>query len=204
MLKIKNLRFSYDKKSKKDEFVINDLSLSLPSVGVFSVMGPSGCGKSTLFSLIAGLIKPDFGEIELDAKNLSFAFQDARLMPWFTAAENVNFVLGGRKATTEKAIYALSELDLSDSADKYPEELSGGMKKRVSLARAFVTEPDFLLLDEPFNGLDPVTKQAVIEKIKATGKNALVLMITHEENDALACSEKVFRFGEINRRTEQP
>lgn len=189
MLKIKDLSFSYG--SQK---IIDNLSLSLPQNGVFAIMGPSGCGKSTLFSLIAGLEAPDSGVIELGTDSIAFSFQDARLLPWLTAAENVDFVLGGKKTASERAREALSEVGLGEDADKYPDELSGGMQKRVSLARAFVRESDFILLDEPMNGLDAETKKIIIKKIKNIGKSALVLLITHDVNEAEQCADAIYDF----------
>ena len=195
MLKIENLSFSYG-----NEQVLQDLSLTLPDRGVFAIMGPSGCGKSTLFALISGLLKPSSGKIELDAKRIAFAFQDARLMPWMTAAENVNFVLGGKKSTLERAERALEDLGLGDATYKYPDELSGGMQKRVSLARAFAFEGDLFLLDEPFTGLDANTKTGITQKVKEIGKKSLVLLITHDIGEANDCAENVFNFNGLNRK----
>lgn len=195
MLKIEGLSFSYG-----EQKVIDDLSLTLPERGVYAVMGPSGCGKSTLFSLIAGLEKPDSGRIELDTKKLAFSFQDARLLPWLTAAENVNFVLRGKKNTFERARTALNEVGLGEDTEKYPDELSGGMKKRVSLARAFVTDSDFILLDEPMNGLDSETKRSIIGKIKNIGKSALVLLITHDMEEATECADVIYDFYSLMER----
>ncbi len=195
MLKIKDLSFSYG-----NEKVISEFTLSLPSRGVYSIMGPSGCGKSTLFSLISGLKTPQSGSIELASKSIAFAFQEPRLLPWLTAADNVNLVLGGKKSTLKTAIKALDEVGLLDGIKKYPDELSGGMQKRVSLARAFVTNSDFLLLDEPFTGLDDETKKNIITKIKAIGEESLVLLITHDTAEAKACSDMVFSFSELNKK----
>ena len=194
MLVIKDLSFSYG-----SEKVLKDFSLTLQKNGVYAIMGPSGCGKSTLFSLIAGLLKPLFGQITFETKKLAFAFQEPRLMPWMTATENVNFVLGGKKSTIKTAQKALSDLGLGDDMDKYPHELSGGMQKRVSLARAFASDSDFLLLDEPFTGLDAETKSGIIEKVKELGKNSIVLLITHDISEAKECAEKVFNFNELNK-----
>ncbi len=195
MLKIEKLSFSYG-----NEQILEDFSLTLPKNGVFAIMGPSGCGKSTLFALISGLLKPSSGNIRLETERLAFDFQDARLIPWMSAAENVNFVLGGKKTTLAKAKKALAHVGLEAASDKYPNELSGGMQKRVSLARAFVCESDFILLDEPFAGLDSETKSGIIEKIKQIGKNSLVLLITHDIGEANDCAEKIFDFKQLNKK----
>lgn len=192
MLEIKNLCFSYGK-----ENVIENLSLNLPANGVFAIMGPSGCGKSTLLALIAGILKYRSGEIKLNTKKIAFSFQDARLLPWFTALENVNYVLGGKKSTLNRAETELVELGLSDDVNKYPAELSGGMQRRVSLARAFAAESEILLLDEPFTGLDAETKAGIIKKVKDIGKNALVILITHDETEAIECADVIYNFYDL-------
>lgn len=195
MLKIDSVSFSYGK-----EKILDSFSLDLPNKGVFSIMGPSGCGKSTLFSIIGGLLKPTSGTVEHDFRRIAFAFQDARLMPWMTAAENVNYVIGGKKSTLEAACKALTEVGLDGSTEKYPSELSGGMKKRVSLARAFAYDGDFLLLDEPLTGIDDEMKERIIEKLVETGKEKLVLMITHDISEAEKCSEEIFDFYKLMKK----
>lgn len=194
MLKIDNLSFSYGK-----DKIIENFSLELDGNGIYAIMGPSGCGKSTLFSLICGLQKPDSGSISHDYKRISYAFQEPRLLPHMTAAENINFVLGGKKTTLAKAKKALASVGLGEDADKYPFELSGGMQKRVSLARAIAYGGDFLLLDEPFTGLDEETKDDMIELIKEIGKSTFILMITHDVSESEKCAKKIILFNEKNR-----
>lgn len=194
MLKIEDLSFSYGTQS-----IIKNLSLTIEQNGVYAIMGPSGCGKSTLFSLISGLLKPDSGSITTDAEKLSFSFQEARLLPWETAEQNVNFVLGSKKNALQKARGALLKVGLGEDRTKYPGELSGGMQKRVSLARAFAAGGDLILLDEPFAGLDTETKAGIIENVKEIGKNSIILLITHDINEANDCAEKVFDFYELNK-----
>ncbi len=193
MLKIDDLSFSYGK-----EKVLSNFSLELTGKGIYAIMGPSGCGKSTLFSLICGLLMPESGEISHDFKRISYAFQEPRLIPHMTAAENVNFILGGKKNTLCKAQNALRAVGLGEDTEKYPTELSGGMQKRVSLARAFAFDGDFLLLDEPFTGLDEETKDNIIETIREIGKRTLVLMITHDSAEAEKCSANILHFNQIN------
>ena len=193
MLKIDRLSFSYGK-----EKILNDFSLELCGNGVYAIMGPSGCGKSTLFSLISGLLKPQSGEIKHDFERISYAFQEGRLIPHMTAEENVNFVLGGKKSTLAKAKSALESVGLGDDSGKYPSELSGGMQKRVSLARAIAFEGDFFLFDEPFAGLDEETKDNIINLIREIGKNKLVLMITHDSAEAEKCEADILQFNQLN------
>ena len=194
MLTLNDVSFSYGNKK-----IINKLSLSLPSNGVFAISGPSGCGKTTLFMLIASLLKPDSGNIVSDHKRLSFVFQEARLLPWLTAAENVNFVLGGKKSTLQKATEELGKVGLSEDTKKYPHELSGGMQRRVSLARAFAYDGDIILLDEPTAGLDERIKSVVLDLIKEKGKTSLVLMITHDIDEAKACADEILDFYKMQK-----
>lgn len=191
MLDIKNLSFSYKKNEKKP--IIDNFSHTFPNSGIFVIMGSSGCGKTTLFSLIAGLIKPDSGEIITDARKIVFDFQEPRLLPWLTALQNVNFVLGGKKDTIVKAEKALSRVGLSDFAGLYPDELSGGMQKRVALARALAYEEEgcILLLDEPFSGVDEESKTKLYEIIKALSQRSLVLLITHDSSEAEKYGDKI-------------
>lgn len=193
MLEIKDLNFSYGEKK-----IFSDFSISVPDSGIYVLMGPSGCGKSTLFSLIAGFLKSDSGSIKNDAEKPAFSFQEPRLIPSENALDNVNFVLGGKKETLEKAAGVLSELGLSDALYKYPSELSGGMQKRVSLARALAYDGDFLLLDEPLTGLDGEIKEKILSKIKEIGKRVPILMITHDKEEA-AVSDMIFDFEKCNR-----
>lgn len=194
MLEIKNLNFSYGEKQ-----IFSHFSISIPDKGVYVLMGPSGCGKSTLISLVAGFVKPHRGSIKCASKKTSFSFQDSRLIPTENAVSNVNFVLGGKSETLKKAASVLSELGLQDALLKLPSEMSGGMQKRVSLARALAYDGDFLLLDEPLTGIDDETKGKILAKIKEIGKYTPVLMITHDKDEALSVADKIFQFNECNK-----
>ena len=131
MLKIHELSFSYGKKQ-----VLRDLSLEVAPGEIVAIMGASGCGKSTLLQLIAGLLKPDSGRIESDAKRISYAFQEPRLFPWLTVKENLEAVLPRTLENRENAILrALEAVELADSADLYPDALSGGTGKGVGIWR---------------------------------------------------------------------
>ena len=115
-------------------------------------------------------------------RKTAVVFQEPRLLPWRTALENVNLVLGDGKSTLEQARKALEQVNLSDALDKYPRELSGGMQQRVSLARALAAEGDLLILDEPFKAMDEALRDQVIELVGRT--NAAILLVTHEEAEA--------------------
>ena len=174
-IKIINLNVSFD-----DKEVIKDLALELPDQGVVSIFGPSGAGKTTLFNCLAGLITPDSGQIiGLENKKLSMVFQENRLLPWFSALKNVAFVINGDE---EKARRALSWLELSDAADKLPDELSGGMQRRVAVARALAYGGDVLLLDEPNAGLDESLAERMMSRILEQWSGRLVMLITHDSS----------------------
>ena len=192
MVDIREISFSYGK-----EKIIDKLTLKIEENGLYAIMGPSGCGKSTLFYLIAGLLSPAEGTIAVSCKELGFSFQEPRLLPWLTAEDNIKFASRDKKTATQRAISLLSDLSLEDSANKYPSELSGGMQKRVSLARTLINEPDLLLLDEPFSGLDEDNKERIIKSIKEYSKNAIVLLITHDSAEAEAYAKRIFHLDKV-------
>lgn len=188
MLELKNVSLSYG-----DLRVLRDVSLRLAPGERIAVMGPSGCGKTSLLRVIAGLQSPDSGTVERTAQRLSFVFQEPRLLPWLTAAENVRLVLPDAHHGEDSAVW-LSRFGLSDAADKLPAELSGGMQQLVSLARALVCAPDLLLLDEPFKALDAAAKQNAITAVSA-GADAAIILVTHDIHEAEALGCRVIDFS---------
>ena len=148
-----------------------------------SVMGPSGCGKTTLARLIIGLEAPDRGSIKNVPERISAVFQEDRLCEDFGAISNVRFVTGREKSDAEIAA-ELSSLGLADSLKIPVRNLSGGMKRRVALARALCRDFDLLLLDEPFKGLDAALKEQVAAHIRTRTEGKTVICVTHEEEDA--------------------
>ena len=158
--------------------VIDRLSYEFEEGKVTAILGESGIGKTTLLNLAAGLIKQSSGNLTTKYERLSYIFQDSRLFPWLSALENVATVSDEKTAKE-----MLSLMGLSDSFDKYPAELSGGMKQRVSIARALAFNPDVILMDEPFASLDKERRNSVadivFEKIK--GKTAII--VTHDVSD---------------------
>ena len=175
--------------------MIKGLSITFPDRGFIALCGASGQGKSTLLSLIAGLHKPDFGSIESNNAIVSMSFQEPRLIPSLSAAENVNLVFGGKKTTLRKAEALLNELGITD-VHAYPDELSGGMKARVSVARALAFKADVYLFDEPFANLDQSTAELTSEVIKSHTKGALVIAVMHNVDFALKLADSVIVFDE--------
>ena len=142
MLNILDLSFSYG-----DAPVLEHLSLSLKDGELLAIMGESGCGKSTLLHLIAGLLKPSEGSISVDTANVTYVFQEPRLFPWLTLRENLLAPLPKSTENDARVAEILQKVGLSGFEDHYPDELSGGMKSRASLARALLFGGDLFLLD---------------------------------------------------------
>lgn len=176
---IHNLHFSFDDKS-----VFNGLELEIPDNQITAIMATSGKGKTTLLRLIAGLLEPSDGEIDLGGKSVGIMFQEPRLFAQQTVLQNVMVVIKQKHGKKERAMELLNAFGVADSADKYPDELSGGMAKRVSLARAIAYNPDILLLDEPFSALDEQTKLSVIAQTKALVAGKTVILVTHNPAEA--------------------
>jgi NitT/TauT family transport system ATP-binding protein len=171
-----------------------------------SIVGPSGCGKSTLLRLIAGLVLPSSGQLSVGGDSpsvarrrarLSFVFQDPTLLPWRNVHDNVRLPLelehAPRKARNALAAGALELVGLSAFARRWPSELSGGMRMRASLARALVTEPELLLLDEPFGALDDMTRQTLNEELVNTWvrRRWTGIFVTHNIAEAVFLSERI-------------
>ena len=187
MLRINEISKSFDSKE-----VIKNLSVIFPENGFIAICGPSGCGKSTLLRIIAGIEKANCGEIICN-HSISMSFQEPRLLPDRTALQNVNFVLGDKKATLGKPQELLYELGIVDTG-LYPDELSGGMKARVSIARALARRSDIYLFDEPFANLDKDTAEMTAEVIKRHTKSALVIAVIHDNELAERIADRVIRF----------
>ncbi len=186
MIELKKLSFSYGEKE-----VLKDLHYTFPDKGIFAIMGGSGEGKTTLLRLLAALEKPSAGEIKSTHKKVAFAFQEPRLLPWLNSAENLDFVLPSEAQKTALVAKLLKDFELEDCAKKLPSELSGGMKQRLSLARALAVKADLLLLDEPFSALDTALKERIAPLIKSANPEGLTVIVTHDERDAELLGAKV-------------
>ena len=186
MLKLTQIFHSYG-----DHPVLKDKNLTLLPGQRLAVMGPSGCGKTTLLRIALGLLKPSEGTVENTFRKTAAVFQEPRLLPWRTALENVNLVLGDGKNTLETAKICLEQVKLSDAFDKYPGELSGGMQQRVSIARALAAKGDLLVLDEPFKAMDEVLREQMISLVNQT--EAAILLVTHEEAEAKLLGCEIIR-----------
>lgn len=176
--------------------VLRDLDLRIATGELVSLVGPSGCGKSTLLRAIAGLDRLDGGEVRVRAEGrLAYVFQDAHLLPWRTVEGNVALPLelAGERDARARVADALAAVELADAGRKYPAELSGGMRMRASIARALVTRPRLLLMDEPFAALDELTRHRLDERLRALwAEQALtVVFVTHAIAEATFLSTRV-------------
>ena len=172
-------------KSFGDKRVLSDVSLTLPEGGSVCFFGPSGCGKTTLLRLICGLEKPDSGRIDVPkGTRFSVHFQEDRLLPWYTVRENLALAM-----PQERVDGWLRAVGLPDVGKQYPDELSGGMRRRVALARALGHDSDVLVLDEPLRELDAATADRMLQLIREHQRGRLLLLVTHdrEQAEALGC-----------------
>lgn len=173
MIRLSNVTKAYEGKT-----VLNGFSVELPDKGFCAVTGRSGTGKTTLLNIIAGLCIPDSGTVQ-STDQISMVFQEDRLLPWDTALSNAAIA-----SDEERARALLCELGLEASLRQKPRELSGGMKRRVAIARALAAKAQVYIMDEPLKGLDSATRANTLEVIRRYTKDALLIMVTHDEMDA--------------------
>ncbi|HBQ36172.1 MAG TPA: hypothetical protein DD729_04945 [Rhodobacteraceae bacterium] len=178
--------------------VLEDIDIVLEKGKVISLVGPSGCGKSTLLNIAAGLFDPSQGELVNGFERLAIVFQDHRLLPWRRAVDNIAYGLKARGIAKNERHKIAGKLALrmgldDDDLSKFPHELSGGMRQRVSLARALAVEPDLLLLDEPFSALDVGLRRdlqdLVVSLIAEHGLSGV--FVTHDLSEALRLSDEI-------------
>ena len=201
MLRFEDVSFKY----KSDKFdMVKSLSFDVAEGEFISVIGASGCGKSTVFRLINGLEKPDTGKITMSGKDIgsiknysSYMPQKDLLYPWRTIEKNICLPMEiqkkGREEMKRRSAEMLKEVGLWDYRDKYPRDLSGGMRQRASFARTLLACSDLLLLDEPFSALDSLTRMGLQELLLAEWQKhkKTILFVTHDVEEAVFLSEKV-------------
>lgn len=199
-------------KNIKKDFVsrpaLGTVNLNINKGEFICLLGPSGCGKSTLINILAGLLEPSSGEIYFDnksskeiGKERAMVFQEGALFPWLTVIENVEFgmIIKGlnKKEAREKAMDYLKMVHLTKFANSYIHELSGGMKQRVSIARALTLDSELLLMDEPFSALDSQTKTILQQEVQKiwyeTGKT--IVFVTHNIEEAVLLADRVIVMG---------
>jgi NitT/TauT family transport system ATP-binding protein len=187
-------------KSFGDNRVLVNLNMNFEKDKITVITGPSGCGKTTLLNIISGMEKPDSGEVIMKDRSISFIFQEDRLIPDLTVYRNIEFVLKSTMAELESKPIIEKYLDLvklTEAKDKYPEQLSGGMKRRVAIARAFAYRSDLLIMDEPFKGLDEKLKKEIIDeflRIYNQDKRTIIL-VTHDMDEAVFLGDAIINLN---------
>ena len=181
MLKFEKVSLTF-KTEGREQHVLKDLSYTFETGKITAITGVSGIGKTTILNLAAGLLETSEGSVINTFAKTAYVFQEPRLLPWKNALENVTCVCGDE----EKAKFYLDIL-LPEGSDKYPDELSGGMQQRVSIARAMAYDAELVLLDEALKGLDMQTKDAVIKALREHLKGRTAIMITHDKSELELC-----------------
>jgi NitT/TauT family transport system ATP-binding protein len=195
MIKLNHINFSYS-----NHTVFEDFNLNFEANKIHVIMGHSGCGKTTLLHLLASLLKPQHGTIEgIDNKHVSYIFQEPRLLPWRTVFENIKLSLNHLDKEAEKTQLAneiIQKVGLSRFASYYPNQLSGGMQQRVSMARAFAFPSQLILLDEPFQNLDIKLKDEMIALFQCLWEfeKRTVVCVTHDIDEAIMLAHSIYLF----------
>lgn len=211
IVEVRNIQQSFKKSNKQDLLVIDRVNLIVKEGEIVALLGASGSGKSTLLRIIAGLIRPTQGSVLYKGNpivgavpGIAMVFQTFALMPWLTVLENVELGLEARKVPIklrrEHALRAIDMIGMDGFESAYPKELSGGMRQRVGFARALVTEPELLLMDEPFSALDVLTAESLRNDLmelwhSADNKMKAILFVTHNIEEAVLIADRIIVFG---------
>ncbi len=205
MLVVENVVKSFGNGTDRTTRALDGVSLSVDTGEFLTIIGPSGCGKSTLLSSVAGFLRPDSGRITVDGEDVvgpapgrAVVFQQASLMPWRTVAKNAGYGLSLQRVVPRSEIparvsAALATVGLQGYEQHYPHQLSGGMQQRVNLARALATEPELLLMDEPFGALDALTKEVLQDELLdiVAKRTSTTIFITHDIEEAVFLGDRV-------------
>lgn len=185
------LKISKIEKNFNNICVLKDFSMEVKKEEIVCIIGPSGCGKSTLLNIISGILTPELGKMLNNSSKISYVFQEDRLLPWKNVLENIKIV--NKKSSKEDCLSLISKVGLEGFENYYPSKLSGGMKQRCSIARAFNYEADLLLMDEPLKSLDYNLRISMIKyllKLWEDTKKSIVF-VTHEIDEALLLGDKI-------------
>jgi NitT/TauT family transport system ATP-binding protein len=188
-LEINNLSKKY-----LNKIIIDNFSLNFPETGTVCLFGPSGCGKTTLLNCIAGLVPFESGKVLMPQNSkISYVFQEDRLIPWITISKNISEVIKDNKVNAcAKAEHWIKLVGLTDELNRFPSQLSGGMRQRVSIARALAFSGELFLLDEPFHALDYKSKLEMIKLIKQNTEHSLKILVTHDINEAKMLADVIY------------
>jgi len=197
-----SISFEHVGKAFGDKEILKDFSLTLPAHGSVAFMGPSGFGKTTLLRLIAGIIQPDSGSIQTSYRQLTVVFQEDLLLSGLTALGNILAVLD--RSQKALAMEWLERMHLLDAKDLFPREMSGGMRRRLALARAMAYGGDLVLLDEPFAGLDDHTREQIYPYIfPHNDTSKLTILVTHDRQEAMRLADRVIVMDGIPLRVSE-
>lgn len=186
IIKLENINKKFN-----DLKILQDISLTIKKNEIICILGPSGCGKSTLLNIVSGLTKPDTGIVDRNINKVGYVFQEDRLLPWKTVYENISFVES--KFSSDEIYQLIDDIGLKGFEHYYPDQLSGGMRQRCSIARAFNYHSELLLMDEPFKSLDYTLVIKMIKQlieIWGNNKNS-ILFITHDIDEALLLGNRI-------------
>lgn len=193
-----HVSMQYETVKGSSVLAVDDVSLSVRSGETVAIVGPSGCGKSTLLRLIAGVERPTAGSIQREAPDgrfvVGYVFQDSSLMPWRTVYDNIKLPLEVvKKANRENVDVLIDMIGMKGFEKSYPAELSGGMQRRVSIARAFVHDPSIVLMDEPLTGVDELTKEGLQHELGTMlGRlRATAMLVTHDIEEAVFLADRI-------------
>ncbi len=206
-LKISNISKSFQNKEGKKELAVDDISFDVYDGEFLVLLGPGRCGKSVLLNMIAGLMEPDVGKVALDGEEITqpnpqmgMVFQKTGLLPWLTVMDNITFGPRqrgeNRKIYTERAQKYIDMVGLTGFEKSYPYQLSGGMKQRVGIARAYANEPKILIMDEPFGALDAQTRYSMEQEVqKIVDKDRrTIIFVTNNIEEALMLGDRIILF----------
>ena len=189
------INIKIDEKKFNGNIIIKNLNIHVNKAEFLSIIGPSGCGKTTLLNIVASLDKDFIGSINGDLSNISFMFQDHRLLPWLSVKENLLLISKDKDLDEIKRLLKL--VGLEECLDVYPNKLSGGMARRVAIVRTFLNKPKLILLDEPFTSLDyPTAMELKKEFIKFCSEyKPTVILVTHDISEAILLSNRILFLG---------
>lgn len=196
-IEVKNL-----KKTFGEKVIFDNFNIKIKENRVNCILGKSGCGKSTFLNMLAQTVSKDLGTINgIDKKSISYIFQEDRLIEWLTVEENINMILKNRYAGEELKVICkkyLSMVAMEKEFKNYPNRLSGGMRQRINIARAFAYPSNLILMDEPFKSLDIKNKLLIMENLKyiLEKEKRTVIFVTHDVDEALYLADIIYVFGD--------
>jgi NitT/TauT family transport system ATP-binding protein len=196
------IKFNNVTKSFNGQPILDSISFAIQKDETVGLLGPSGSGKTTMLRLITGGLAPDAGSVEVNSRRIGYIFQDHRLLPWRTAADNIALVLQAqgkdKQASRETARAWMDRLGLKGFYNYYPAQLSGGMTQRVSICRAFAIEPEIMLMDEPFSSLDAGLAETLLDMLEKVLESyqTTVVYVTHDLLEAVRLCDRIFNLDQ--------